>query len=389
MNYLLGLRFGHASCGLALAIIGAAAACSSSSAGPGTGGPDGSTETMGDGSTAASGDGPAAASGDGSGDGGGGGGGNFNGTGAMCPMVTDEWIGALLTLDVSWLPVIAAAQGTGSIYIWSLYHYTFNGTAITGTSRTCGDQLPPLALNATGKMAINAPANATTVDVLNQTPTKKTWDNDTRTAATSGTLGGWNVGSSLAMNVTTSVSGLAPTSMYANPTTPWPAASSTFMTSDFSDDDKDGNPGITAYPLADNSAGYYLPATSLGGTSGNGSMPTQLADKLYIVSRTQISLYGTSKSCTETTGTVTAPEYVVHVIGCHDQGTAATASCTANEWQFIDDNATIYAGAASPKATITGTFDAKQLTPADGGEPSCDDVVAMFPSPMPTPQGDQ
>jgi hypothetical protein len=390
MNSLLSVRLGHASCGLALAIIGTAAACSSSSAGPVSGGPDGgSTGTSGDGSTAASGDGSTATSGDGSTSGDGGSGGNFNGTGAPCPMLTEQWVGALLTLDVSWLPVIAAAQGTGKIYIWSLYHYMFNGTAITGTSRTCGDQLPPLALNATGKMAINAPASATTVEVLNQTPTKKTWDNDTRTAATSGTLGGWNVGSSLAMNVTTSVSGLAPTSTYANPTTAWPAASLTFAASDLSDDDKDGNPGITAYPLADNSAGYYLPATSLGGTSGNGSMPTLLADKLYIVSRTQVSLYGTSSSCTETTGTVTAPEYVVHVVGCHDQGTAATASCMPNEWQFIDENATIYAGAGGPKATITGTFDAKQLASADGGEPSCDDVVALFPSPMPTPQGDQ
>jgi hypothetical protein len=386
MNSLLSVGLGQASCGLALVLIGAAAACSSSSSGPGSEGPsDSSTVTQGDSSMAAPSD---AGNGGPSGDGG-----TFNGTGAPCPPLTDEWLGALLTLNVTWLPVIAANGSPPSgpvppIYIWSLYHYTFNGTAITGTSRTCGDQLPPLTLNDTGKMAINLKMGGPTVQVLNETPTNKTWDNDTRTAQTTGTLGGWNIGSSLAMNLTTSVSGLAPASMFANPTTPWPPSATTFMTSDFSDDDHDGNPGITAFPLEDHSAGYYLPATSLGGSTGNGSMPTLLADKLYIVSRTQISLSGTSTSCSEIKGTLTSPEYVVHVIGCHDQGTAATATCMPGEWQFIDENATIYAGAGGAKSPIAGTFDAKQLTAADGGEPGCDDVVAAFPSPMPQPQGD-
>jgi hypothetical protein len=370
MKYLLRVSLGQVSCGLGLALIGAVAACSNDSMGPVSEGPgDGAMATPAD----AGDDGPG---GDGSG---------LVGTGAPCPTMTDAWVGALLTLNVTWLPVLAANLGSGHIYIWHLYHFTFNGTAIAGTVRTCGDQVPPLALNATGRMAINAPASAGTVDVLDEVPTTKTWDGDTRTAQTTGTLGAWNVGSSLVLNTSTTVAGLAPTSTFSDPTTPWPQSATSFQTSDFSDDDHDGHPGITAFPVDNNSMGDYLPATSLGGTSGNGSMPTELADQLYIVKRTQVSLHGTSASCSEITGTITVPEYVVHVIGCHDHGTAASASCASTEWQFIDENATIYNGSAGNKSTITGTFDAKQVAAPDGGEPGCDDVVALFPSPMPQP----
>jgi hypothetical protein len=373
MKYLLRGSRRQASFGLGLVLIAAVAACSSTSS-PMTPVSEGPS----DGSMATSVD----AGGGGSGDDGGG----LVGTGAACPAMTDAWVGALLKLDVTWLPVIAANLGSGTIYIWHLYHFTFNGTAITGTVRTCGDQVPPLALNATGRMAINAPTSAGTVDVLDEVPTTKTWDGDTRTAPMAGTLGAWNVGSSFVINTATTAAGLAPTSTFSGSSTTWPPAATSFQTSDLSDDDHDGNPGITAFPVDKNSMGFYLPATSLGGASGNGSMPTQVADQIFIVKRTQFALHGTSTSCSEITGTATVPEYVVHVVGCHDHGTAASASCTANEWQFIDENATIYAGSGGSKSTITGTFDAKQVTAADGGEPGCDDVVALFPSPMPQPQ---
>jgi hypothetical protein len=311
----------------------------------------------------------------------------IDGPGGPCTPLTDEWVGALFTLNVSWGAVIAAAGGTGKIYLWTLNHYTISGNSITGTSQTCGTQTPPLPLNATGIMAEGLPSTLTNVAVLSELPTTKVWDHDTRTATTSGTLGGWNIGSSIAIAPTTSVSGLTPTSMYSDPATAWPGPGlgMNIPTTDLSDDDMDGNPGITDYPVGDNSAGYYLPATELGGTTAN---PSPHADKLYIVSRTQLSLYGTSKSCTESTGSISVPQYDEHVIGCHDLGTAATAACTAAEWQFIDSNATQYAGAAGGKSIITGTFDSK-LMDSEGGTPTCDDVVALFPSPMPQPQGDE
>jgi hypothetical protein len=111
------------------------------------------------------------------------------------------------------------------------------------------------------------------------------------------------------------------------------------------------------------------------------------------LSRTQLSLYGTSTRCTDTTGDLTVPEYNVHVIGCHDRGKPQdTALCMAAEWHFLDDNLTtnpIYSGASGTTSTITGTFNAKQITLTGARRPSCDDVIAAFPAPMPQPQGDE
>jgi hypothetical protein len=325
----------------------------------------------------------------------GGDGGPVDGSGGPCTPQTDEWVGALLTLNVTWAPVTAAdgSPTTGTvppIYLWTLAHYTINGNAITGTTRTCGTQIPALVLNATGIAAEGLSPTLTNVQVLDELPTKLVWDNDTRTATTTGTLGGWNIGSSISIDPTTSVSGLTPTSTYANTATPWPGQgmSSVIPTTDFSDDDNDGNPGITLYPVSDNSMGYYLPATELGDMPIS---PTPHADKLYIVSRTEVTLYGFSTSCTASSGMLTAPVYDSHVIGCHDIGTPETADCTSGEWQFIDSNATVYAGTGGKNTLITGSFSSKQVAGADGGAPSCDDVVAAFPSPMPQvalPQGD-
>jgi hypothetical protein len=361
MNSLLNVRLGQVSCGLALALIGAGAACSSSSAGP-----MGSTD---------SGTPPQGETGAPAGDGG------MNGSGPPCTPLTDEWVGALITLDVSWAPVLAAGGGTGNIYLWTLNHYTYNGLTVTGTTQTCGNQVPPLVLNANGILATGLPSTTTNAAVLDETPTSKVWGKDTRTATVSGAIGGWNTGSSISLTPITSVSGLAPTSMYSMSTTAWPAMGMTIPKTDLTDDDMDGNVGITAYPVSDVAMGFYLPGTAL---AVNGQPPPNKADKLYIVSRTVLSLSGTSKSCSETTGTVSVPQYDLHVIGCHDQG---ASDCADAEWQFIDGNVTIYAGMAGKGTLITGQFDAKQM-PNEGATPTCEDVVTMFPSPAPQVQGD-
>jgi hypothetical protein len=368
MGSLLDKYLGRMSRGAALALLGVGAACSSSSnsAAPAEAGTTGTSE----GGASVDAGQPII---------------DADGSLGTCTPLTDEWVAAFITLNVSWAAVLAASGGTGPLYIWTLAHYTFNGSAVTGTSRTCGNLVPPLVLNDTGKMAENLPTTAN-VSILDLTPTTLVWDNDTRTAPTTGTLGGWNVGSSLTLNPTTSLAGIAATSTYANPSTPWPSSATSFMTSDLVNDDMDpnGNMGITAYPLDNNAMGYYLPATVLGSSN-----PPH-ADKLFTVSRNELSLYGTSASCTEISGTVAVQQYDLHVIGCHDVGTPASASCMASEWQFIDGNVTVYSGAAGKGTPITGTFDSKQLS-ADGGEPTCDDVVAAFPTPaMPTlpPPGD-
>jgi hypothetical protein len=360
MNSLRGLGLGHVSCGFALAIIGASAACSSSSS-PTTPTADGGVTTTVEASAGVD-------------------GGTVDGSGGPCPALTDEWVASFIALSVTWPEVLGANGGTGSIYIWLLAHYTINGSQITGTTRTCGNQTPALVLNATGAMSIGQmPGN---VQVLFQQPTSgphAVWDPDTKTAASTGILGGWNIGSSITINPSTSAQGIASTSQYADPSTPWPKSATSFATSDIEDDDHDGNPGITLYPVDDAAMNDYLPATSTTGTA-------PLTQKLFIVSRTELSLYGTSTSCTEGSGTVTVPEFNDHVIGCQDVN--STVPCTADEWQFLDGQSTVYSGAGGKGSLITGTFKSLQLQPdADGGPPSCDDVVAAagFADPLPEP----
>jgi hypothetical protein len=58
--------------------------------------------------------------------------------------------------------------------------------------------------------------------------------------------------------------------------------------------------------------------------------------------------------------------------------------CSADQWQYIDGNDTVYSGTTGKNSPIGGTYKAVQLG-LDGGTPTCDDVVAAFPDPMPQP----
>src|SRR5271166_1124592 len=126
---LLGKRLGHVSGAVALAILGTAAACSSSSSPVSTGDAGMSNDAGAGGYEAGT-------------------GAVMAGTGAMCPMLTDEWVGTLFTLNVTWPATAALNGGMGPIYIWQLTHYTINGLNLTGTARTCGSQVPALVPNA-------------------------------------------------------------------------------------------------------------------------------------------------------------------------------------------------------------------------------------------------
>jgi len=377
------MRLGLVSGGLALAVVGAGAACSSSSnpASGGNTGDSGPTPTGdGGGDGGCTGPGPSSTTVPPAADAGGvpeGGGASIDGGGMACTPQTQEYVAAIFTLDVTWPAVLAANGGSGQLYIWSMSNYMINGSSIAGTTLTCGNQLLPLPLNGTGRSALGLPSTGT-VQVLIELPTALTWDNVSRTAPVTGTLGGWNVGSSISINPVTSIEGLKPTSTYANPATPWPSAGTAFMPSDLQPDDTKltaGDNGIIAYPLNNTCAGFYLPATGLGTGS-------PVADEIYLVTRTTLSLYGTSTSCTESSGAITVSQLQNHPIGCHVQG---GSDCTAAEWQFIDSNTTVYSGLGGAGTPIEGTFQSKQIMGADGGAPTCDDVIAAFPSPAPQP----
>jgi hypothetical protein len=137
---------------------------------------------------------------------------------------------------------------------------------------------------------------------------------------------------------------------------------------DITDDDGDGKPGITATPR--NDMGFYVPRTSLAPAS---SSPT---DKLYVVLRTALGLYGTSTSCTDGTGTATVTHLDNHVVGCHipDADGGAGTDCDNVAYDFIDSNTTAY-------EVTTGTYTSKQITTGTGtgGAVTCDDVLKALP----------
>jgi hypothetical protein len=315
------------------------------------------------------------------------------GTGMACPPNTHETVGAKIKLAVQW-PQTLANNGcddksmpkcTGEIDIWLLTHYTINGTQVTGTVDTCKNVTPPIPLTSTGTQSSGLdPAKTTAVvktDFLDAVWNGIIANPKHVPTQTSGVLAGWNIGSSMRILPTNSVYGVSQTSTWASDKTAWPGSESMIAASDITDDDNDTYPGITITPSA--ATGYVLPATAALQT------PPVFADQLYLALRTELSLYGTSTSCTDISGTVGVQLLNNHVIGCRLAGDAG--ACSMAQWDFIDSNTTVYVGpgvriptsVAAPSFAppgISGTFDAKILsTDADGGSIDCAAVVKALP----------
>ena len=280
------------------------------------------------------------------------------GTGMACTPSTSLTVAAKLTLQSTWPSALAVAQGMGPVNIWLLSTYNVDSSnKITGTTKTCGNQTPPITLNDTGDMAVGAaPGSMAQVQIVIP---KMTWE-DPHMPVTNitGTLGGWNVGSSINIDPSTTCDGLASSSMYCNPTVTWPQQGMQIPTTDIIDSDNDMHPGITGVPKGD--GGFYLPHVGV-------TPDTAQADQLYLVLRTEVQLSGTMMSCSEQTGNATVNLLNNHVIGCRRVDTGG--DCMAADWQFIDSNTTIY-------MVMSGTFDAKVLS-TDGGAATCDDVLAQ------------
>jgi hypothetical protein len=258
---------------------------------------------------------------------------------------------------------------------------------ITGNTFTCGDQTPPFSLTAVGSSAGQGEPTGTTAQ-LQITFKPQVWDavmahmNGGNGTPATGAIGGWNIGSSFVINPVTSVLGLKPTSVYADPSMTWPASETSISPSDYSDDDNDGHPGITATPLGTSalSTPYVLPVTALS------SPPAIAAEQLFVVTRTELALYGKSLTCTTGSGTATVKLLNNHVIGCEllgypeDAGPDADIDqlCDDNmpppndiQAQFLDTNTTQY-------VVASGVYDTVQIP--SGSMPTCETVRAMLPA---------
>jgi hypothetical protein len=232
-----------------------------------------------------------------------------------------------IVVSVSWNGSLGASAGTGTFHLWTLAKMTANGTALTGTIQLCGNTLPELMLTPLvggGTVAVEIP--------------QAVWDSPSAPKfSTTGTLEGWNPGSTLTTAPTIALIGLT----MPDPQAAWPA-SYTMVTS--VDTDMDGNPGITGIPKT--GAGYVQTpvATPILGIGAR-------ADKLYLASRTGVALNGKMTSCTEQSGSAAISFFDSHVLGCHVSG---GTECTAAQVDFVDTNQTKY-------TMMSGTFTSKIL----------------------------
>jgi hypothetical protein len=375
MRSSLTTRGTLASGSIAVLALGVAAACSSSSSSTTPPGTDASSSSDSGGLPMPSPDGATPP---------------FVGPGMLCPTQSEATVATRLTLDVTWPGTTStAAPKAGSnpqLFIWLLSNYTVNGTTITGNTFTCGNETPPFSLTAVGNQAQGEPGGMAALQITFLTPV---WDAIMKKLsagfAATGSIGGWNIGSSFQINPSTSVLGLLPSSTYAQPGTPWPGSETAIPASDYSDDDNDGHPGITATPLGSSatSTPYVLPVTGLA------SPPAPAAQSLFVVTRTEISLYGESTSCTEGQGTATVSLLNNHVIGCEllgysgDGGDADTSelcddgAASGSQTQFLDTNTTQY-------QVLSGTYTSMQITPDSGIPDTCESVRMLLPGPTTT-----
>jgi hypothetical protein len=312
------------------------------------------------------------------------------GAGAACTPQTHEVLGAKVSLDANWPATpgtvgCAAADGCkGSLNVWLLSRFDIAGHTANGTTTTCGNQTPTITLTSLGAQSEGVQTGTATVSI--QFPSS-VWDAVAMNAskppiAATGVLGGWNVGSSFKVNPTVAFFGLKGSSPLTSASATWPPSESAIPATDISDDDNDGHPGITATPSS--MEGNSLPATALSTSPPYAPQ----ADKLYVVLRTELSLYGLATGCKDISGTARVALFNDHVIGCHVQG---GDDCTQAQWDFVDQVSPVYVGAgvtipASVQAPsfapagITGTFKAKVLSnDPNGGGVDCAAVRAALP----------
>lgn len=265
--------------------------------------------------------------------------------GAKCPTQTAFTLAVHVILDATWPATTATNMGTGKIHLWNRAKFTANGLMLMGETASCGSVLPPFDLNFAGSVVTGG--SKVSIDVPNSvwdTPTIPKFPN-------SGTISGWDAGSTIKIVPTVALVGLH----MDDPMAAWPMSYTGVMAVDA---DGDGKPGFTAVPKDGN--GFVAPPTALGIF---GSAPS--ADKVYLATRTIVQLDGKMDSCTTQSGTAAVTFFDSHVVGCHVKG---GADCTAAQTDFVDSSRTDY--------KITGgTFTSKQVADAA----TCADVRAALP----------
>jgi hypothetical protein len=350
-------RIASFSQGFALLLLAASAGCSSTS------GSDAGAST---GSSSGSGSSGSGSSGSG-GSGSGGATPVVDGGGASCPPQTDVTAAVQVNVSVTWPEAVSINGGSGPYVLWLLSTYTVGSdNKVTSSTRTCQVTAPAIDLTTTGDIASGVPTGM--MGKVGYTVPVVEWNKVMRASTSTGELGGWNVGSSIYIAASVALIGLSDSSPYKDPTKTWPNGNAkgypfggppapSFLVAE------EGDPstiGVAAVPLT--TAGYAKIRTALGGGG-------PAVDKMWSASRTEFSLYGTSSSCKEASGTANVKLIDSHVVGCEIEDGGGPCTDPA-QWGYIDSNRTVYKPGAS-------TF--KQVYLTTGA--TCDDVIAALPPP--------
>jgi hypothetical protein len=299
----------------------------------------------------------------------------IDGSMGPCTAQTHMTVATKISVNVAWPSTLAVAGDMGPLSISLLSNYDVDSAGhITGTTKTCQNQTPPITLAMSADQVLGIPAGSKVQIVIGPS----TWGAPKMpTTNITGQIGGWNIGSSIKIDPAVALDGLLPSSMYADPKTAWPDDMTMTepipLTDTRADDGNLWGSGITAIPKSDN--GFYTPQTAL-------SMTAPHVDAIYVILRTELTLYGKSTSCTESSGAATITLLNNHVVGCHHADAAADAGfCDMSEYGYIDSNTTAYCAGklngSKCAEPVPGTYQAKQLNVDGGG--TCDDVAAALP----------
>jgi hypothetical protein len=240
--------------------------------------------------------------------------------------------------QVSWPGNVALQGGRGTLHIWMKATLSFQGNTIAGTAFPCGNEIPDITATFVGgskKLGTTVPPHVWNAPAMPRVPI-------------TGVQTGSDVGSTLSIHRSITLIGLS----MKNPTGDWPAS---YWDITPVDSDGDGKPGITV--LTKRGPQYQLPRL--------GILTSARADKIYVASRTIMSLSGKRDSCDTVSGPAVLERFDNHVVGCHvDGGT----DCSADQTGFLDDNRVIF-------TTRAATFRAVKVAPTA----TCEDVRAAVP----------
>jgi hypothetical protein len=296
--------------------------------------------------------------------------------------MTTEYLGAHIKLAVTWAAagVLLGSTGTNYADIWLFSTLTVNGTKLTGTSKTCGLALPDIHLTgATSTPGQNMPKN------VRLQADNTIWDKaGMPTFPVTGTQGGFDIGSTISIDPTVGLLGIAPSSTFANTATMWPYPNAQmpsnfgtfpqFTANDLADPDGDHMMGIPVIPFVGTANGtkFYLVPT-------NANYDNDVADIVSIISRNKLALNGKIASCNTSNGAATVSVFENHVVACHDgMGVTNTGddNCTKQLTGvtagpgFVDTNRTMF---------VPGTATYTAMLMPNGASTICADVRTMLP----------